>query len=157
MQLCLCDFHLIHCLLCRYGAVPDFDLGRLLLQKHGAKEAETSEARESKDSASSSARRGGQRHVGGSARGSSELRRTGSELSELLGSEEASNVGNGRHGGGVGRREPPSRPESAKLKIIEYDDLEMGEMIGGGGFALVYRCKYEGKTLACKLIFDPNV
>ena len=44
-----------------------------------------------------------------------------------------------------------------KLEVVDYDDVEMGEMIGGGGFALVYRCKYKRKTLACKLIFDPNV
>ena len=35
--------------------------------------------------------------------------------------------------------------------------LEMGDRIGGGGFALVYRGVYKGQEVAIKALFDPKV
>eukprot|EP00941_MAST-03F_sp_MAST-3F-sp1_P005498 g5498.t1 len=39
---------------------------------------------------------------------------------------------------------------------IELDDLEQGRQIGGGGFALVYKGKWRGRSVALKTLFDPN-
>ena len=46
---------------------------------------------------------------------------------------------------------------SCSWEEVSYEDIELREQIGGGGFAIVYRCKWKGKNLACKLMFDPNV
>lgn len=120
--------HSLHLLRYRYGAVPNFDLGRLLLNKHGAKE-EDGDASEAK-TAEKYVPKGGRRGAGGSKESESEpLRRTNSELSNLV------------KDSGESMQEPTMRPESEPLEVIEYDDLEMGDMIGGGGFALVYRCR----------------
>ena len=35
---------------------------------------------------------------------------------------------------------------------IAYEDVEIGDQIGGGGFALVYKGKYKGKSVALKTL-----
>lgn len=39
---------------------------------------------------------------------------------------------------------------------IPYEDLEMQDQIGGGGFSLVYRGLWKGTPVAVKKWFDPN-
>ena len=44
------------------------------------------------------------------------------------------------------------------FKSIRYDELELNQtdVIGGGGFALVYGGFFEGEAVACKALFDPR-
>jgi len=39
---------------------------------------------------------------------------------------------------------------------IKFSDLEIGERIAGGGFAIVYAGRWRGKKVALKTLFDPN-
>jgi len=43
------------------------------------------------------------------------------------------------------------------LLDVSPDDVEMGEMIGGGGLGLVYAAKWKKKEVAVKMLFDPRV
>lgn len=40
---------------------------------------------------------------------------------------------------------------------IPYEELDVQDQIGGGGFALVYRGMWQGTPVAIKKWFDPNI
>lgn len=42
-------------------------------------------------------------------------------------------------------------------KNIQFADISVGEQIGGGGFAIVYKGTYRNKNVALKTMFDPRV
>jgi serine/threonine-protein kinase CTR1 len=50
----------------------------------------------------------------------------------------------------------PTNDELGGWKEIKEEELEQGPQIGGGGFALVYRGRYKGRSVALKTLFDPN-
>ena len=53
------------------------------------------------------------------------------------------------------RRAAAEAPTWQEIKFDE--EIELGEMIGGGGFALVYEGKWRGRQVALKTLFDPRV
>lgn len=42
-------------------------------------------------------------------------------------------------------------------KHIEFDEVELGDIIGGGGVGVIYMGWYRDKTVALKTLFDPRV
>ena len=42
-------------------------------------------------------------------------------------------------------------------KHIDFGDVELGEIIGGGGVGVIYMGWYKDKTVALKTLFDPRV
>lgn len=46
---------------------------------------------------------------------------------------------------------------SLDIQEINYEELNIGEKIGQGGFAIIYRAEWLYLPVSVKLIFDPNV
>ena len=42
-------------------------------------------------------------------------------------------------------------------EVADMDDVDIGERIGGGGFAIVYEGYWKGRHVALKTLFDPRV
>ena len=63
----------------------------------------------------------------------------------------------GKDGGGPAGGGSGSKRSADGWDAIDVDDIEMGEQIGGGGFALVHRARWRGKSVAVKAMFDPRV
>ena len=58
---------------------------------------------------------------------------------------------------------PPSSSSSSssdggtQWTQVDPDDIEIGQRIGGGGFAIVYEGRWRGQHVAFKTLFDPRV
>lgn len=51
----------------------------------------------------------------------------------------------------------PKRSLCSAASQIPFEDLEIAEQIGGGGFSLVYKGFWKGTPVAVKKWFDPNM
>lgn len=51
----------------------------------------------------------------------------------------------------------PSPSDGTPWEVADMDDVEIGERIGGGGFAIVYEGYWKGQHVALKTLFDPRV
>jgi serine/threonine protein kinase len=47
--------------------------------------------------------------------------------------------------------------EEGGWKHISFDDVELGDVIGGGGAGVIYMGWYQDKAVALKTLFDPRV
>ena len=52
---------------------------------------------------------------------------------------------------------PDLKAGSCVWEVADMDDVEIGERIGGGGFAIVYEGYWKGRHVALKTLFDPRV
>ena len=97
--------------------------------------------------------------------GSAAARARASLLSNMHSSN--NNTGEGG-GGGIGNSSRHSPGESSspsesfetsgtQWKHVHPDDIEVGQRIGGGGFAIVYEGWWERRHVALKTLFDPRV
>jgi hypothetical protein len=70
-------------------------------------------------------------------------------------------------GNSIGSENAPRHPQAYIISFlilltrraasqIPYEDLEIQDQIGGGGFSLVYRGLWKGTPVAIKKWFDPN-
>lgn len=50
-----------------------------------------------------------------------------------------------------------SDSDEENLLDINPEDIQMGDMIGGGGLGLVYSATWRNKNVAVKMLFDPRV
>jgi serine/threonine protein kinase len=41
--------------------------------------------------------------------------------------------------------------------LIEFDDIHVGDMIGGGGVGIIYKGQFRGKQVALKALFDTRI
>ncbi|CAM9587396.1 unnamed protein product [Ectocarpus sp. 12 AP-2014] len=48
-------------------------------------------------------------------------------------------------------------PPSVSWKTIEFDEIFLGERLGGGSVGLVHRGQYKGKNVAVKTLFDRRI
>lgn len=46
---------------------------------------------------------------------------------------------------------------AGKWKEVAFDELELGEQLGGGGISVVYRCVWEGKNVAVKMTQEGGI
>lgn len=88
-------------------------------------------------------------------------RKSSNAADDLFGAA-ASGLGSLKIGGPVaGRRAggsvsaAPEKIFAARTQEIKYPELTFGEEISGGGFCILYRGTWGGKTVAIKKIFDP--
>eukprot|EP00949_MAST-11_sp_MAST-11-sp1_P001298 g1298.t1 len=51
----------------------------------------------------------------------------------------------------------PKRDAACTWEPVRLDEVEIGQRIGGGGFAIVYQGQWRGKDVALKTLFDPRV
>ena len=53
------------------------------------------------------------------------------------------------------KKDPQSA--SSKWKAVDFDEIEVGERISGGGVGEIHKGWYKGQAVALKTLFDPRI